>query len=428
MTYNFFIIGASLICLIAVVCSGCIGPNPEKSTTPTQLPSSSSTIAEKSVVDANNRFALNLYSNLRKDPHNSDKTLFFSPFSISSALAVAYEGARGSTADEIQSVFLFPIDNSQRRMGFEQLNKEINLKNSRYTLVTANALWAEKTHAFLPEFITPARVYYNANVTNLDFINQPEKSRITINTWIEDQTNNKIKDLVPSGAIDQLTRLVITNAVYFKGKWVEPFDENQTKDDIFYVSPGSTVPVHMMQRTDEKAIFWYTETENLQVLEMPYAADNKKQISMIILLPKNMDLTSVENSFTIEQLTELKNALRNQRVNVTFPKFKLETKYDLPETLIDMGMESAFTNKADFSGMDGTRSLFIGDVIHQAYIDVNEEGTEAAAATGVVEKAMALPHEIHVPTFRADHPFVFIIQDKDNGNILFMGRVNNPDS
>ena len=308
MTYNFFIAGISLICLIAIVCSGCIGPNPEKSTTPAQRPSSISTIAEKSVVDANNKFALNLYSNLRKDPQYSNKTLFFSPFSISSALAVTYEGARGSTADEIQSVFLFPIDNSQRRTGFEQLNKDINLMNSRYTLVTANALWAEKTYSFLPEFITTARVFYNANATNLDFINQPENSRITINTWVEDQTNNKIKDLVPSGAIDQLTRLVITNAVYFKGKWVEPFDENQTKDDIFYVFPGSTVPVHMMQRTDEEAIFWYTETENLQVLEMPYATDNKKQVSMIILLPKNMDLTSVEKSLTAEQLSELKNS------------------------------------------------------------------------------------------------------------------------
>jgi serpin B len=161
---------------------------------------------------------------------------------------------------------------------------------------------------------------------------------------------------------------------------------------------------------------------------MPYATDNKKQVSMIILLPKNMDLTSVEKSLTVEQLSELKNSLRNQRVNVTFPKFKLETKYDLPESLKDMGMESAFTNQADFSGMDGTRSLFIGDVIHQAYIDDNEEGTEAAAATGVVEKAMALPHEVRIPTFRADHPFIFIIQDRDNGNILFMGRVNNPNS
>jgi serpin B len=384
------------------------------------------TSAEKSVVSANNKFTYNLYSNLRKDPRYSKKTLFFSPFSISSALAITYEGARGSTADEIQSVFFFPVDSNQRRVGFGNLFEDINQKNSQYILKTANALWAEKTYPFLPDYVNTAHAYYNADTTNLDFRNQTENSRITINTWVENQTNDKIKDLIPQGAIDPQTRLVITNAIYFKGKWVKQFDKNETRGDIFYAEPGKTVNVQMMQKTDNDSVFGYTETDKLQVLEMPYATDSTKQISMIVILPKNNDLTSVEDSLTMEQLSVLKNTLKIRRVNVTFPKFKLDTQFSLPGTLRSMGMQSAFSDQADFSGMDGTRSLFIGDVIHKAYIEVNEEGTEAAAATGVVEKAMSVINELPVPEFRADHPFLFQIQDNETGNILFMGRVSNP--
>jgi serpin B len=428
MTTNFFILGISIICLIAVVCSGCIGPNPEKPTTPAQLPASIKIIAEKSVVDANNKFALNLYSNLRQDPQYANKTLFFSPFGISSALAITYEGARGSTADEIQSVFFFPTDSNQRRLGFEQLYKDINQGNSRYILKTANALWAEKSYPLTPGYVNTARVYYQANANNLDFKNQADNSRVTINTWVEDQTNNKIKDLIPKGSINPLTRLVITNAIYFKGTWVQAFNKNETRDDVFTVATGITVPVRMMEKTDNNSVFRYTETDTLQVLEMPYATDSKKQLSMLVLLPKKNNLTSVEASLTVDRLSELRNGLISQKVNVRFPKFNIETRYGLPETLISMGMPTAFTDLADFSEMDGTRNLYIGDVIHQAFIDVNEEGTEAAAATAVVMDAMASSHEIPVPVFHADHPFIFIIQDNETGNILFMGRVNNPDS
>jgi len=434
MKYGVALAGFCVMCMMAVSFSGCLGSNSEKPITPTPYPTTVQTpeevghniSAEGNVVDANNRFALNLYMNLRKDPQYSKSTLFFSPFSISSALAITYEGARGGTADEIQSVFFFPRDNDTRRQGFEQLYRDINQGNSGYILKTADALWAEETYPFLPAYMHTAQLYYNANATNLDFKNQPENSRLIINNWVENQTNDKIKDLIPPGVIDPFTRLVITNAVYFKGTWVKQFDPNETKDDTFLVAPGNTVHIQMMERTDKDAIFNYTETDSLQVLEMPYAKDSGKQISMLVLLPKANNLTAVEDTLTVLNLSEMRNALKSQRVNVFFPKFKLETKYSLSTTLTSMGMPTAFTDKADFSGMDGTKNLYIGDVIHQAFVEVNEEGTEAAAATGVVMEVMAVRQEPPVPVFDANHPFVFLIQDNDTGNILFMGQVLDP--
>jgi serpin B len=430
MNNRLVLISICIVCMIAVCFSGCLGSNPEKPVTPGSnqtLPDvQAGTGAEKAVVDANNRFALKLYSSLCDDPLYTNTTVFFSPFSISSALAVTYEGARGDTADEIRTVFFFPNNSSERRAGFERLYTDSNQDSSRYILKTANALWAEKTYQFLPDYIHVTQTYYHANATNLDFKNQPEASRTTINRWVEDQTDTKIMDLIQVGGIDPLTRLVITNAVYFKGIWVEPFDRNQTKDDIFTAATGIAVPVRMMEMAGSDAIFKYTETDSLQVLEMPYAADNEKQLSMLVLLPKAGTLSSVEKSLDVQNLSKLRDALIRQRVKVAFPRFTLETRYSLPAPLSSMGMPAAFSDRADFSGMDGTRNLYIGDVVHQAFIDVNEEGTEAAAATAVVEKAMASAHEPPVPVFRADHPFTFLIQDNENGNILFMGRVNNP--
>jgi len=385
--------------------------------------------AEKSVIDANNRFALNFFSNLCKDAKYSDKTLFFSPFSISSAFAITFEGARESTAEEIQTVFRFPNDSNQRRMEYKHLYEEINQENSVYLLKTATALWAEKTYLFLPEFVNLAQQYYNANATNLDFQNQPDISRVTINRWVEDQTNNKITDLFSKRAITELTRLVIANAVYFKGTWIEPFEKNETRDDVFYITPEKTVPVKMMENFDS---FNYTETDDLQVLRMPYISGSEgsgRRISMLILLPKTHTLASIEESLTVQKLSELRNALVSQKVRVMFPKFNLETQYDLSSTLASMGMPTAFTDKADFSGMDGVKNLLnliTGTVIHQAFVEVNEEGTEAVAVTGGDMYMSCAPPTRLPPTFRADHPFIFFIQDSGNGNILFMGRVNNP--
>ena len=243
---------------------------------------------------------------------------------------------------------------------------------------------------------------------------------------MEEQTEDKIKDLLPAGSINPLTRLVITNAIYFKGTWVKQFDEKKTTEEDFHTGTGSTVRVPMMQRTDENATYGYAERGDLQVLQMPYESDSGKQLSMLVLLPKDTDLATVERSLNVTTIAELRQNLTSQRVMVYFPKFTMETKYSLPRTLSAMGMPIAFTGAADFSGMDGTRNLFIDDVIHQAFMDVNEEGTEAAAATAGVMTMSSMLVEEPVPVFRADHPFIFLIQDNETWNILFLGRMANP--
>jgi serpin B len=394
--------------------SGTTAPEPENLT---------ATDAVESVVLGNNAFACDLYRNLTGDP--ATENIFFSPYSLSSALAITYEGARGTTADEMASVLHLPVNDTSRRDGFAAVNAGLNSDDANLTLRTANALWAEETYPFLPDYIETAERYYAANVTNLDFIGDGEESRLTINRWVEEQTEDKIRDLLPSGSIDALTRLVITNAIYFKGSWELQFDANETEDADFSVSETETVQVPMMQRTDEDAVYPYTETDTLQALAMPYAGGSN--ISMLVLLPKDGNLTVAEEALDAENLAELHRSLAEERVDVFFPKFTLEEKYDLPGTLAAMGMPTAFIEgAADFSGMDGTNNLFIGEVVHQAFVDVTEEGTEAAAATAVEMVLSAAPLEEDVPVFRADHPFVFLIQDDDTGNILFVGRVVRP--
>jgi serpin B len=254
-------------------------------------------------------------------------------------------------------------------------------------------------------------------ITNLDFESESEKSRVTVNTWVEEQTNGKIKDLIPKGAIDQYTRLVLTNAIYFKGNWVKQFDEEDTVERDFKVNPEKTVRVPMMSMTGET--FNFTYYENLEVLELPYQGED---LSMLILLPREGALDSLEASLTLENLTKWRGDLYEGEMDIYIPKFKFETKYDMGKTLEDMGMPAAFDPKeADFSGMDGTKDLYIQHVFHQCFVEVNEKGTVAAAATAVV-----IGVECATPTFYADHPFLFLIQERESGNILFMGRVTDP--
>jgi serpin B len=365
------------------------------------------------VVSANNQFAFELYSKYRSKPGN----VFFSPYSISTALAMTYEGAKGKTAEEMQSVFHFPSDDS-RRKGNARIYSGINKKGRDYTLSTANALWAQKDYSFLANYFSIAEKFYSGKATNLDFVKDPEGSRQTINSWVEKQTNDKIKDLIPKGLINKLTRLVLTNAVYFKGNWLTQFDKEKTQEAPFRISPEKTVNAQMMAISDVK--FNYTETQDLQMLELPYKGN---ELSMLVILPKEGKMEQVEQNLNVEKLNELKSGLRDAEIPVYLPKFKFETKYFMAQDLIDMGMPSAFDfERADFSGMTGSRDLYISSVIHQAFVEVNEEGTEAAAATAVImEQIAAMP-----AVFRADRPFIFIIQQKDSGDILFMGKVNDP--
>ncbi|MBW3013092.1 serpin family protein [Candidatus Woesearchaeota archaeon] len=366
------------------------------------------------VVDANNQFAFDLYHKYKGQSGN----IFYSPYSISTALAMTYEGAGGKTAEEMQNVFHFP-DEETRRPAFARIYNEINKKDKSYKLNTANALWAQEDFNFLPEYMGMIEQYYGGRATNLDFIGDAEGSRQTINNWVEEQTNDKIKDLIPERIINEMTRLVLTNAIYFKGTWVKQFDKKDTMDEDFYVNPETTVKVPMMRQTGEEAKFNYAETEDLQMLELPYDGE---ELSMLILLPKE-DLKAIDDSLTPEKISSIRKMLHEQQINIYIPKFKFETKYMMKEDLEQMGMPTAFSMYADFSGMTGDDSLYIAQVIHQAFVEVNEEGTEAAAATAVIMELKAAMIERE---FRADHPFIFIIQQKDTGNILFMGRVNKP--
>ena len=369
------------------------------------------------VANANNKFAFDLYSQLNKSEKGN---IFYSPYSISAALAMTYEGAKGQTANEMKSIFHFPESNVLRP-NFAAIYNDINKGAKDYELRTGNALWVQQDFPLLVDYTSRVEKYYRGKAANLDFVKENEKSRQTINSFIGEQTNNKIKDLIPSGFLNAMTRLVLTNAIYFKGTWQWEFDTSDTRNDDFKVTPDNIVKVPMMNMDPKKASLNYADTEDVQILELPYKGN---KISMLVLLPTE-DLASVESSLTAGKLNEYKSKMKETKLDsISFPKFEFDTKYFMKETLSALGMPTAFSENADFSGMTGKKDLFIGFVIHQAYVKVDEKGTEAAGATavGMEELTAVMPRNV----FRADHPFIFLIQEKDTGNILFIGRVINP--
>ncbi|MEO0095708.1 MAG: serpin family protein [candidate division WOR-3 bacterium] len=370
------------------------------------------------IVQGNNRFCFNLYKNLTESETGN---IFYSPFSITMAIAMVFEGAKSWVKGEMYEVFKFPLDEKNRRETFLSLYKQINKKNAKYRLHIANALWIQKDYPFLPEYLKTIQKYYDGYARNVDFIGATEQTRQIINKWVEDKTNQKIKDLFPPGSIDQQSRLVITNAIYFKGQWLKQFDKSLTTEEDFWVNESKTIKVPMMKRIDPETRFNYAETDELQILELPYEGND---LSMVILLPRKNDLKLVEKELSQEKFEEWKKLLSETRVEVYLPKFTFKTRYTLTPNLSQLGMPNAFSPHCDFSGIDGTKNLYIRSVVHQAYVDVNEEGTEAAAATGVVVGITSVGPRI--PVFRADHPFIFVIQEKNTGNILFIGRVVEP--
>ncbi|MEM2920770.1 MAG: serpin family protein [Candidatus Bathyarchaeia archaeon] len=370
----------------------------------------------REVVRANNQFAFKLYSELAKIESGN---IFYSPYSIFSALAMTYEGARGETAAEMKAVFSFP-ESEMLRPNFAALYNQINEEAKGYELRAGNALWIQKEYPFLEDYLKRVEEYYGGKAAILDFVAETEKSRETINAFIEEQTNHKIKDLIPPGFLDEYTRLVLTNAIYFKGDWKIAFNESLTVEDDFWVATDRSVRVQMMHMNPNKTTkFNYAEIGDVQILELPYMGD---KISMLIILPKELD--SIEPYLTAEKLDEYRSNMKEESLDeICLPKFELETKYFMKDSLSDLGMPLAFSGAADFSGMTGQRDLCISEVIHQAYVKVDEKGTEAAAATAVIMKLTALPE---MKIFRADRPFIFIIQERETGNILFMGRIIDP--
>ncbi len=368
----------------------------------------------KALVNGNNRFACDLYGRLRAEKGN----VFFSPSSISTALAMTYGGARGDTGKQMADVLHFDLAQDQLHLAFSALRDRLNVNDKDMEVRIANRLWGQTGYKFLPAYLELTKDRYGAELGEVDFVHQSEAARQAINSWVTEQTNGKIKDLIPAGVLNELTRLVLTNAIYFKGKWDAPFKKEATKNLPFHISANANIDVPMMY---QKHGFKYGTVDNLQIIELPYVGN---KLSMFVLLPKEVDgLQSLEEKLTQVNLEKWTSAVREQEVDVYLPKFTLTSEFSLKEVLAAMGMTAAFGSQADFSGMNAKKDLYLSAVVHKAFVDVNEEGTEAAAATGVAVEAAAIRV---TPTFRADHPFVFLIRDDKTGSILFMGRLVSP--
>lgn len=417
------IMKSAFIVMITVgLCAGCFGGEQKKM---------NPEVDRQVVVQGNNEFALQLYARLRAQEGN----LFLSPYSISTALAMAYAGARGQTEAQMAKVLHYPtvageaispgrsLQSAQFHSAFGAVVRDLNgrAKKGGYELAVANALWGQKGYGLLNDFLKLIETEYGGRITEVDFVRATETARKTINAWVEEKTKDKIKELLQPGVLDAMTRLVLTNAIYFKGNWARQFKEDRTRPAPFTLLSGEKVDVPMMNQTAE---FGYMEAEDFQALELPYVDD---ELSMIILLPKKTDaLPEFEKKLKPENLAQWLDKVGRREVIVSVPKFKMTSQFSLASVLKSMGMADAFSAKAaDFSGMTGGRDLFISAVIHKAYVDVNEEGTEAAAATGVVMRLTSVGPS-QTPVFRADHPFLFLIRDNQSGSILFIGRVINP--
>jgi serpin B len=345
--------------------------------------------------------------------------LFFSPYSISVALAMTLAGARGDTETQMAQTLHLELDQARLHPALASLEARLDgvQQGGHIQLRVANALWPQEGYPFLESFLALVKRYYGVSITSLDY-GKEELARETINNWAEEKTEGKVKDLIARGILGGQTLLVLTNAIYFKGDWANQFDEDLTRDAPFWTTPDAKIEVSMMAQQHR---YGYWENDSLQVLELPYAGE---EVSMIVLLPRRRDgFEELEGALSVETLNEWTGDLEKQKVEVFLPRFRLEYETELGKTLQSMGMRDAFGDRANFAGMDGTDSLYIFQVIHKAFVDVNEQGSEAAAATAVVMRLKSLSL---APVFLADHPFVFAIRENSTGSILFLGRVVSP--
>jgi serpin B len=371
-------------------------------------------------VQAANRFAVDLYGQLNKE--QPDENLFFSPASISIALGMTAAGARGQTQSEMARAQHLDDDLPNAHAAYHKLLQQWNAAGQKraYELRVANRLWGQSGYPIRPEFQALTREQYGSEMVSLDFA-QSQSARAEINHWVDQQTRGKIDDLIAAGTLDGTTRLVLTNAVYFKGDWEHPFEKKATQEQDFTVSAWRKVKTPLMHQTESLR---YAEDETVQILEMPYAGG---ELSMLLLLPKKADgLSALSASLSLERLDGLLAQLRERQVISFIPKFKLEASFAMKPTLEALGMKLAFSRDADLSGISARDALFISAVIHKAFVDVNEEGTEAAAATGEDVKPTAVRQTQPAAVFRADHPFLFAIRDRKSRTLLFLGRVIDP--
>jgi len=329
------------------------------------------------LVDGNNAFAFDLYQELIQDETN----IFYSPYSISEALAMTYAGARGTTEEDMAETLYFTLSQARLHPAFNSLDLQLKERGQGaegkdgegFRLNVVNAIWGQKDYKFLDTFLDTLAENYGAGLRIVDFIGETEKSRVTINDWVSEQTEDRIKDLIPPGVINFLTRLVLTNAIYFNAAWLHPFEESATSNGLFHLLDGSDVTVPMMKQTES---FRYTEGDNYQAVEIPY---DGQELSMLVMLPGTGQFDTFEKELDAELFNAIISRLGTQQVALTMPKFEYESSFGLKEALSILGMEIAFSEQADLSGMDGSRSLLIQDVVHKAFVSVDEAGTEAAA-------------------------------------------------
>lgn len=371
-----------------------------------------------SITESNNNFCIDLYKVLIEEEKGN---LFISPYSISSALAMTYAGAEGNTKKQMAQVLHFTLSEEDLHSSFSILNSILNTSKSNFQLSIANSLWGQTGYPFKEEFLKTINQYYSGGFNLVDFVNEinREKTREEINRWVEDKTNKKIKELIHKGDLTSLTRLVLVNAIYFKGTWKYSFDKSKTQDMPFYINKEKQNNIPMMYQLNE---FNYYEDEEIQALELAYSGD---ELSMLVILPKEYNILPLEKNLTSEKLNNIIENLNKEKVEVYLPKFKIEKRYILNDSLIKLGMKDAFDdNLADFSKITGNKDLYISKVIHQSFIEVNEEGTEAAAATAVIMSGKSL--SLSQKVFKANHPFIFFILYKPTNTILFMGKLIEP--
>lgn len=372
-------------------------------------------------ADGSAGFACDLYAKLRAGPGN----VFASPFSIRVALAMTAAGAGGETLADMRKVLRLDADPAKADAAMKALLSAVNgagvpAEKRGYELATANALWAQKGYPFRAEFRTRAEAVYGAGVRETDFAADPEAGRLAINAWALKETRDKIRDLLAPGVLTRDTRLVLTNAIYFKGTWAEPFNKALTKDAPFATADGSKVPVPLMKlgaaltAVDRPA-------DPYQAVELPY---HGQQVAMLLVVPRKPDgLPAVEAKLTAAWLAELTRSLESRPGSTLFlPRFKVETKYELKEPLTAMGLGRAFGDRADFTGMATAEQLMIDKVIHKALVEVNEEGTVAAAATAVTMRPTSAVQPRPPVVVRADRPFLFLLRHRPTGEVLFVGR------
>jgi len=378
--------------------------------------------ALEALADGNAAFAFDLYHILAAE----DGNLFFSPYSSSVALAMTYAGANGDTAGQMAEALHFSLPPDQLHAAFNaysldlQARAEAEVEGTPFELSIANSLWGQQGFPFLPEFLDLLAENYGAGMRLVDYASDPEAARQAINQWVSDETREKIQDLIPSGAIDTLTRLVLANAIYFKAAWLHQFDPDTTQPAPFHLLDGSTVDVPMMHQEEP---YGTALGDGYQAVELPY---ENGDVSMLVILPDEGQFQAVEAALSPEMIQGILENLTYGSVILTLPRFTYESAFDLNDALGALGMTDAFDlARADFSGMDGNRDLYIGNVVHKAFVAVDENGTEAAAATAVIMQiTSALPGEPIV--FTVDRPFLYLIRDMRTGGILFVGRVVAP--